>query len=71
MRNYRKQHVLTDDQRKKDIARSYAGVYKRRGLIVQIPCVHCGNYNSQMHHEDYSKPTIVMWLCRECHMAMH
>ena len=62
---------MTPAQRRKDNARSYANVYLRRGLIERKPCERCGSENSQMHHEDYSKPLAVEWLCRKCHLAEH
>jgi len=71
MREYRKTHKLTPEQRLRDNARSYAGAYKRRGKIAQKPCETCGSDNSQMHHPDYSKPLLVVWLCREHHMELH
>lgn len=71
MREWRKNHQLTKEQQLKDNARSYAGVYKRRGKIQQEPCKQCGNEHSQMHHEDYSKPLEVIWLCRKCHLELH
>lgn len=55
----------------KSNARSYAKVYLKRGLIKKTPCVECGNEDSQMHHEDYTKPIEVIWLCRKCHMERH
>lgn len=71
MRNWRKDHPLTPEQRVKDRARSLAGVYKRRGLIKQKPCCKCGSEDSQMHHPDYGKPLTVEWMCRDCHLAHH
>jgi hypothetical protein len=71
MRDWRKRNPLTPEQRKKDIARSYAGVYFRRGKIKRTPCKVCGDPNSQMHHPDYSKPLAVEWLCKRCHLAEH
>ena len=71
MREWRNTHSLTPEQRLKDKARSYAGVYLRRGKLDRKPCVICGSVNTQMHHEDYSKPLDVVWLCRECHMELH
>lgn len=53
----------------KDIARSYAGVYKRLGRITPQPC-HCGA-PAEMHHTDYDQPLKVEWLCREHHLALH
>lgn len=70
-RAYKKAHPLSGARRLKDNARSYAGIYLRRGKITKGPCIDCGSENSQMHHEDYSKPTEVLWLCRACHMDRH
>ena len=71
-RNYRKNHKLTEIQRKKDIARSYAGVYYRRGKIQKKPCpCGCGSGNLQMHHTDYSKPLDVIWVCKQYHQKIH
>jgi hypothetical protein len=44
----------------------------KRGLIVRPSrCEQCGSDNNQQvldaHHEDYSKPLEVVFLCRECH----
>lgn len=70
MRRWRKTHPLTPQQRKKDNARSYAGVYKRRGRLVPETCI-CGETDVEMHHEDYDRPIDVTWLCRECHLTFH
>lgn len=69
--NRPKHSELTPEQRKKANARSYAHVYRDRGKIEWRPCGKCGSADSQMHHEDYSKPTEVTWLCRECHLEHH
>jgi len=72
MRNNRPKHSeLSDEQRKKANARSYANVYKRRGKLIEKDCEECGSPDSQMHHEDYDKPLQVTWLCRECHLELH
>ena len=55
----------------KAMARSYAHVYRDRGKIKRENCQVCGGERSEMHHEDYSKPVEVMWLCRECHLMWH
>lgn len=72
MREWRKKnkHKLTPDQRRKDICRSYAGVYKRRGLLEPEACKVCGS-PAQMHHPDYSKPLEVVWLCVKHHRELH
>lgn len=64
-REWRKTHPMTPEQRWKDAARSYASVYKRRGLLVPKPCERCGSTEVEMHHSDYRFPLRVRWLCRE------
>lgn len=39
----------------------------RRGKIIRLPCNICGELKSEGHHEDYSKPLDVIWLCRIHH----
>ena len=38
----------------------------RDGRLTKQPC-HCGETRVQGHHEDYSKPLDVEWLCIKCH----
>jgi hypothetical protein len=40
----------------------------RMGRIKRQPCKICGDEKSEGHHEDYSKPLDVIWLCREHHI---
>lgn len=42
-----------------------------KGLLVKQNCQNCGRPDSHAHHEDYSKPLDVMWLCSTCHGALH
>lgn len=71
MREWRKSHPLSEEERRKDIARSYVSVYKRRGKIVPEPCERCGSESVEAHHDDYDKPLDVRWLCRGHHMELH
>lgn len=35
-------------------------------------CQDCGSPGRpEAHHEDYSKPLVVVWVCRPCHCARH
>lgn len=72
MRRWRRTHPLTPAQRFKDNARSYAGVYERRGKLLKPgKCGRCGGPEPQKHHADYTKPLEVEWVCRPCHLAIH
>ena len=42
----------------------------KKGVLVPEPCP-CGNKESHAHHEDYSKPLDVIWLCKSCHQRLH
>lgn len=43
----------------------------KNGEIKRQPCEVCGKPNAQAHHEDYSKPLVVRWLCRLHHARRH
>ena len=43
----------------------------RDGRLTKGPCEICGDKRSQAHHDDYSKPLAVRWLCARHHRAWH
>ena len=43
----------------------------RRGKLTKAPCEVCGDPKSEAHHEDYTKPLDVIWLCRKHHRNAH
>lgn len=43
----------------------------RNGTMVKRSCVICGSRKTHAHHEDYSKPLQVVWLCHAHHMERH
>lgn len=44
----------------------------RAGKITRQPCENCGTTKRiHAHHEDYSKPFEINWLCFDCHMSHH
>lgn len=48
----------------------------RDGVLVKpATCSACGEETHRnrihAHHEDYSKPLVVRWLCARCHRALH
>ncbi len=50
-------------------------IYKRVERSLDRPdiCSDCGAVDVVIHghHEDYSKPLEVIWLCVSCHMKLH
>jgi len=71
VRQWRKRHPLTPEQRWKNNARAFARNYWLRGKLRQKPCRHCGDARSERHHTDYARPLFVIWLCRPCHLRLH
>ncbi len=52
-------------------ARTAVTVAIRSGKLTKLPCERCGAKKVEAHHEDYSKPLAVMWLCPEHHRQIH
>ena len=55
----------------KERSRSLAQYSLRVGHIKRKNCKICGSEKSHMHHEDYSKPLEVIWLCPLHHAERH
>lgn len=54
----------------------YSAVTKatRHGLLKkasEVNCERCGKQSTHRHHEDYSKPLEVVYLCSRCHKQRH
>lgn len=43
----------------------------RRGALKRQPCEVCGKPNAQAHHDDYTKPLNIKWLCHFHHVQHH
>lgn len=43
----------------------------RSKKLTKNACQVCGEMVVDAHHEDYSKPLEVQWLCRKHHMEVH
>lgn len=52
-------------------ARMAVGNAVRDGRLVPMPCEACGLGEVQAHHDDYSKPLDVRWLCFVHHRETH
>lgn len=42
----------------------------KTGKLIKQPCEVCGEINVHAHHDDYSKPFEVRWLCRKHHREL-
>lgn len=52
----------------KNRARQMVNRHLRAGNLTKKPCVYCGGVKKvEAHHEDYSKPLEVLWVCFKCH----
>lgn len=60
----RKRRIM---DRAKYQARAAVGNALRDGKLFRQPCEACGATQTQAHHDDYSKPLDVRWLCFRCH----
>ncbi len=58
-------------ERPKHIARWKLNRAIVSGKITRQPCEVCGSPKSDGHHDDYSKPLDVRWLCPIHHAAFH
>ena len=36
-----------------------------------MPCIVCNKEKAHAHHDNYSKPLEIIWLCHEHHMKHH
>lgn len=69
MRQYRKRpDVIAKDSARKDLGLAVA----RGDIEVPERCSRCLRARKlQAHHDDYSKPLVVRWLCIACHSRHH
>lgn len=66
MRDYQQRERL------KHKARCLVWVAIQKGELKRGPCRACGaTEDIHAHHEDYTKPLEVDWLCRGCHNLRH
>lgn len=43
----------------------------KRGKMTRQPCCVCNQPNADAHHEDYSRPLDLVWLCDKHHKQRH
>jgi hypothetical protein len=52
-------------------AHMLVGEAMKRGDLIRQPCSVCGKLKTHAHHEDYTKPLDVVWLCPKHHGERH
>ena len=57
--------------RRRELVRMRTNYAVRSGKLTRQPCEVCGDPKSQAHHNDYSKPLEVRWLCSQHHGEQH
>ena len=55
----------------KNAARTFTNHEIRAGRLTREPCSICGQEPGEAHHEDYSHPEKIRWLCKPCHVQAH
>ena len=60
-----------DENREKRKAHNDVLLALYHGTLKPEPCESCGATPTQAHHDDYSRPLDVRWLCIPCHVAHH
>jgi translation initiation factor 2 alpha subunit (eIF-2alpha) len=65
-------------EQKAETMQRYAEKFPEKVIALRLAsklekksCSVCGDKNGQRHHEDYSKPLDVIWLCSKHHSELH
>lgn len=64
-------YAAKPESRAKIAARNAIKHLCRTGKIQRGQCEVCRAPNAHAHHEDYSRPLDVRWLCSTCHGREH
>lgn len=68
---YSRKRIRNPAERHKHEARWMARSAIAAGRLVKMPCEVCGAQKVEAHHDDYSKPLKVRWLCPPHHREHH
>ena len=68
----RARYAVDDAYRERKQARNMVGIRLRRGTMTRGSCAICGATTGVCaHHNDYTKPLDIVWLCTEHHNLIH
>lgn len=70
-RNNSYSRKYSKNNRDKKRAQLIAYYAVKTGKLIPQPCEVCGNPRVEKHHDDYSKPLEVRWLCSMHHHRHH
>lgn len=70
-REWRKKNPLTGELKLKEQVRLKTYYEIKMGRLIRKPCEVCGEIKVEAHHDDYSKPFDIRWLCGQHHRAHH
>ena len=71
-REYEREQYNSDAAfRARKLSRNTAVRAVMSGELAREPCEVCGAVPTEAHHDDYSKPLDVRWLCNAHHLAHH
>lgn len=59
------------EQRFKTKVRRFTQSCIKSGFLIPKPCEVCGEAKVDAHHDDYTRPLEVRWLCRNHHVQHH
>ena len=70
-RLYQRKYRQTKSIKERESVYSRVHEAIKAGRIVRQPCEVCRTAPAEAHHDDYSKPLDVRWLCRAHHAQHH
>lgn len=68
---YARSYYARPENAEKNKARGASKQAVRTGRLVRGPCEKCGEAKTEGHHDDYSKPLEIRWLCKKHHSEVH
>lgn len=66
-----REYLRRPDAQFKEICRRKTRQFIYGGKLTRGACCKCGAEKVDAHHEDYTKPLDVIWLCRKHHHELH